>query len=54
MAFAIPFVPTKKVSFPKDPLLPKFFYDDVVKEENLGRGSFGSTYKAFLMTTLLP
>ena len=46
MAFTIPFVPPKKISFPEDPLLPKFFYDEVVDEEELGRGSFWSTYKA--------
>ena len=38
-------VPPKKVSFPKDPLLPKFFYE-IVKEEKLVRDSLGSTYEA--------
>ena len=38
-------VPPKKVSFPKDPLLTKFFYE-IVKEEKLIRDSLGSTYKA--------
>ena len=37
--------PLKKVSFPKDPLLPKFFYE-IVKEEKLVRDSLGSIYKA--------
>ena len=46
MAFTILFVPPKKVSIPEDPLLAKFFYDEVVREEEPGRGSFGSTYKA--------
>ena len=46
MAFTIPFVPPTEVSFPEDPLLPKFFYDEVIKEEELGRGSIGFTYKA--------
>ena len=46
MAFTTPFVPPKKVSLPEDPLLPIFFYDEVIKEEELGRGSFCSTYKA--------
>ena len=46
MAFTTPFVPPKKVSFREDLLLPKFFYDEVIKEEELGRGSFCSTYKA--------
>ena len=46
MAFTIRFVLPKKVSFPEDPLLPKLFYDEVIKEEELGRGSFGSTDKA--------
>ena len=46
MAFTIPNFLPKNASFPKDPLLPKFFYDEVIKEEKLGCGSFGSTYKA--------
>ena len=46
MAFTMPFAPRKNVSFPKDSLLPKFFYDEVVKEEKLDHGSFGSTCKA--------
>ena len=46
MAFTVPFVPPKEVSFSEDPLLPKFFYDEVIKEEELGCGSFGSTDKA--------
>ena len=46
MAFAIPFVPPEKFSFPEDPLLTKFFYYEVVEEEEIGRGSFASTYKA--------
>ena len=29
------FVPPKKVSFPENPLLPKFFYNEVIKEEEL-------------------
>ena len=44
MAFTIPFVPPKRFSFPKDPSLFKLFYDEVTKEEELGRGSLGSTY----------
>ena len=39
------FVSLKKVSFPEKPLLPKFFYNEVIKEEELGRGFFVSTYK---------
>ena len=54
MAFTIPFVPPKKVSFPKDPLLPKFSYKEVVKEDELSRGLFGFTYKARFKETLLP
>ena len=46
MAVTIPFVPPKKVSFFEDPLLPIFFYDEVIKEEELSCGSFGSTDKA--------
>ena len=46
MAFTIPVVPPKKVSFPENPLLPKFHDDEVIREEELGRGSFGSTEKA--------
>ena len=46
MPFTTPFVPPKKVSFSGDLLLPTLFYDKVVKEEELGRDSFGSTYKA--------
>ena len=46
MAFTIPIAPPKKVSFPEDPLLPKFYYDEVIREEELGRGSFGSTERA--------
>ena len=37
---------SKESLFPKDPLPTKFFYGEVVKEEELGRGSFRSTYKA--------
>ena len=29
------FVSLKKVSFPENPLLPKFFYNEVIKEEEL-------------------
>ena len=54
MAFAIPFIPPKKVSFPEDPLLTKFFYDEVLNEEELGRVLFGSTCNARLRETLLP
>ena len=46
MAFAIPFIPPKKVSFPEDPLLTKFFYDEVLNVEELGRVLFGSTCNA--------
>ena len=56
MAFTIPFVPPKEVSFPEDPfpLLLNVFYDEVIKEENLGRGSFGFTSKARFKEKLLP
>ena len=40
------FVSLKKVSFPENPLLPKFFYNEVIKEEEQGLGSFISTYTA--------
>ena len=46
MTFTIPFIPRKKASFPEDPFLPKFFYDEAVKEEELDCGSFESIYKA--------
>ena len=46
MAFAIPFILPKKVSFPEDLLLPKFCYDEFVKTEELAHVSFGSTHKA--------
>ena len=36
MAFTIPLVP-KESSFPEDPWLPKFFYDEVAKEEEQNR-----------------
>ena len=39
------FVSLKKVSFPENPLLLKFFYNEVIKEEELGGGFFVSTYK---------
>ena len=44
MAFTVPFVPPKRFSFSEDPSPFKFFYDEVTKEEELGRGSLGSTY----------
>ena len=34
MAFKIPFVPSKKVSFPEYPLPPKFFNDESSRKEN--------------------
>ena len=48
MAFKIPLnVPQKqRIVIPEDPSLQKFSFADVVKEEELGRGSFGSTFKA--------
>ena len=47
MAFTIPLVPPRKVQCAEDPLLPRFFYDEVIhKEEELGCGLFGSTNKA--------
>ena len=36
---------SKKALFPEDSLLPKFFYGEFMKEEELGGGSFGSTDK---------
>ena len=35
MLFTIPCISPKKVSFPEYPLLTKFFYDEVLKEEEL-------------------
>ena len=36
---------SKKASFAEDPLLPKLFYGEFMKAEELGGGSFGSTDK---------
>ena len=47
MAFTIPFVPPKKVSFPEDPLLPKIVYDEVVKD------CFSDTNQTYATSTLL-
>ena len=46
MAFTIPVLPPKKVSFSEDTLLPKFFYDEVPKEEERGCVQFESPDKA--------
>ena len=43
---SVSFIPPKKVSSSEDPLLHKFFYNEIVKEEELSRSSFGPTYKA--------
>lgn len=49
----IQFVPSKKLLLPGDTLLHKFFYDDAVKREILGRSLFGLKYKArFLEDTV--
>ena len=47
MAFKIPFPPPKEVVvIPEDPSLPKFSYSELSQKESLGRGSFGTTFKA--------
>ena len=48
MAFKIPSKPVDKnrVIIPEDPSLPKFCFSDAEKQEELGRGSFASTFKA--------
>ena len=54
MAFKIPFVPPKKVSFPEDPLPPKFFNDESSRKENKAVVRSGPQSKHVLRETLLP
>ena len=46
MAFKIPYIPSSELIIPEDSSLPKFCYADLKKEGELGRGSFGTTFKA--------
>ena len=53
MAFKIPFVPSKKVSFPEYPLPPKFFNDESSRKENEVVVRSGSQSEHFLRETRL-
>ena len=53
MAFTIRFALPKNLPLPEDPLLSKLFYDEVVKEEELCRGSSGLHTNHLLRETLL-
>ena len=54
MAFKIPFVPSKKVSFPEDLLQPKFFNDESSRKKNLAVVRSGPQSNHVLRETLLP
>ena len=54
MAFKIPFVPPKKVSFPEGPLPPKFFNNESSRKKNEAMVRSGLQSKLVLRETLLP
>ena len=46
MAFEIPAAAFKRTSFCENSALKKFDFGDIITEEDLDHGSFGSTYRA--------